>query len=113
MENIIFTPAAVLDLLTKIDELSDYEVGISETPDGHIQLTVGTSIYDISDTGISDVQVKQQTIDDISEINEETYEDLVEQDTFELEPIDSGILKEVTKTLLVGGLVRLTKNLMK
>lgn len=113
MDGIVFTPAAVLDLLTQIDELNEYEVGIAETPDGHLQLTVGTSVYDISDSEISDVPVEQQTVDDIADINEETYENMSEESNVDVFPIESGVLKEITKTLLVGGLVRLTKKLLK
>ena len=113
MNSIVFTPAAVLDLLTQIDELDGYEVGISETPDSHIQLTVGSSVYDISDSVVSDVPAGQQTVDEVADINEEAYENLSEQSGVDVVPIESGILKEITKTLLVGGLVRLTKKLLK
>lgn len=113
MNGIVFTPAAVLDLLTQIDELAEFEVGIAETPDSHIQLTIGSSVYDISDSVVSDIPVGQQAVDEVADINEETYESMSEQCSVDVVPIESGILKEITKTLLVGGLVRLTKKLLK
>ena len=47
MENIVFTPASLIDLLSKIDELSEFNVGITETIDGDLQLEIGDSIYSI------------------------------------------------------------------
>ena len=45
MGNLLFTPSAVLDLLVQIDELKDKEVGIVETLDGNLQLSIGDSDY--------------------------------------------------------------------
>ena len=38
MDSIVFTPASLIDLLSQIEELKDYDIGISETIDGQIQL---------------------------------------------------------------------------
>lgn len=112
MDAILLTPAALLDLLTQIDELSDYDVGITEELNGNIQIAIGSSVYSIADE-TTDIPVDDAMINDIADINMETYESLSEQGEVDLLPIESGIIKEITKTLLVGGLVRLTKKLLK
>lgn len=109
-EQIMFTPAAVLDLLSQIDELSDTLVGLAETVDGKIQITVGDSTYVIDNSNISLVDVEPDVVDTIDEVNLETYQDLVDSDEVEYvddeEPINGGIIKEGIKSLLLGGLIR-------
>lgn len=112
MAEMLFTPASVLDLLTQIDELSEYEVGITQELNGQFQLTVGNSVYSIADDA-KNIVVEESVVDDISDVNLDTYEMLSEQGEVDLFPIESGVIKEITKTLLVGGLVRLTKKLLK
>ena len=112
MADILFTPAAVLDLLTQIDELHDYEIGITEEMNGKLQLTVGNSVYSIADE-TTDIPVDNAMINDIADINMEAYESLSEQGEVDLLPVESGIIKEFAKTLLVGGLVRLTTKILK
>lgn len=101
---LVITPAGLLDLLSQIDELSEYPVGISETIDGQLQLQVGDSIYEINSEDASEIEVDESVVNEISDINEETYEQL---DIDEEVSIESGIIKELAKTLLVGGLVRM------
>ena len=48
MDSIVFTPASLIDLLSKIEELSDYPIGITETLDGQIQLNVGFILLQMS-----------------------------------------------------------------
>lgn len=112
MAEMLFTPAAVLDLLTQIDELQGYEIGITQELTGQFQLTVGDSVYSIANDAM-DIPVEKSVVDDISDVNLDTYEILSEQGEVDLLPVESGIIKEITKTLLVGGLVRLTKKLLK
>ncbi len=112
MDKLLFTPAAVLDLLTQIEELQDYEIGITEELNGQLQLTVGDSVYSIADE-TTDVLVDDTVIEDVEDANMEAYEALSEHGEVDLLPVESGIIKEVAKTLLVGGLVRLTKKLLK
>lgn len=109
-EQIMFTPAAVLDLLSQIEELSDVPVGLAETVDGKIQIAVGDSTYIIDNENVSSVDVDLEVVDVIDEANLEAYQDLVDSDTVEYvddeEPIQGGIIKEGIKSLLLGGLVR-------
>lgn len=116
MDKIVFTPASLIDLLSKIDELSEYDVGVTETLDDKLQLTIGDSIYIIDDSEAVDVPVDDSVIDAVEDANTEGYENLddsidvmVSEDT----PVESGILKELAKTILVGGMVRLAGKFMK
>lgn len=114
MEELVFTPAAVLDLLSKIDELKDVDVGITETMDGQIQLQVGESTYEIDTEEATDIQVDKEVVEEISDTNQQAYDDLAESGEVEInDTVESGIIKEVAKTLLVGGIARLGVNLLR
>lgn len=118
MEQYIFTPSSVLDLLTQISELSEYEIGLTETFDNKFRLTVGDSIYDIQPEEIDTVKVDESALSEISDTNVNTYENLEAEGVVGLSSesddveITSGIIKETLKTLLVGGMVRLTGKLL-
>ena len=113
MSELVFTPASLLDLLSQIDELKDLDVGLTETIDGKIQLQVGNSVYIIGDSAES-IQVDEQVIEDVSSLNEDTYNDLAVSGQFEDDqPIESGIIAELAKTLFIGGVARLTAKYLK
>ena len=112
---ILFTPASILELLASIDELKDKEISITETIDNKIQLQIDESIYIIdTEEQTSGIQVDEDVVDEISEINESAYQELIENDDMinDIEPIEGGILKEIAKSLLLGGMIRLTKKLL-
>lgn len=111
MEELVFTPAAVLDLLSQIDELKDLDVGISETPDG-IQVQIGDSIYMISDNNFQDIEVSEEVVEEISDLNNTTYDEISSDNVISDETVESGIIKEIAKTLLVGGVARLVKKFL-
>lgn len=114
MENIVFTPASLIDLLSKIDELSEFNVGITETIDGDLQLEIGDSIYSIQTEEAIDVTVDESVVNQIEIVNESAYESLSDDvDVEYLETIESGILKEAAKSLLLGGMLRLSAKLLK
>lgn len=116
-DSILFTPASLIDLLSQIDELSDTDIGIAETIDGDLQLTVGQSTYLIESDEAKDISVDESVVDSVEDANLEAYENLddsVDVNMYdEDEPIESGIIKEVAKTLLIGGLVRLGAKALK
>lgn len=113
MDQLLFTPASVLDLLSKIDELKDVDVGVVETLDGKLQVQVGQSVYEIDDSNSTDVSVDEQTFDTVDDANLDAYDSLESSGEIELkQPVESGILKQIAKTLLIGGLVRLSKKLL-
>ena len=111
MDSIVFTPASLIDLLSKLPELNDYAIGITETIDGKIQLNIGDSLYIIDTENATDIRVDEPTVEKVEDTNFETYENLDESVDVSMdgeENIEAGLIKEIAKTLLVGGLVRLT-----
>lgn len=115
MTTTLFTPSAVLDMLSQIDEFSDMAMDISETVDGQISLRIGDSTYYIENKDENDIQVDDAVVDEVDDINIENYENLGEgiDVLFDAEPVESGLIKEIAKTLLIGGMVRLTGKLLK
>ena len=109
---LVFTPAAILDLLSQVDEFQDFDLGLTESLDGTLQLQVGDSFYALnSEESVTDVAVEDAVVDEISEINESTYETLISDGMADdIESVESGIIKETLKTLLIGGVVRLGKH---
>ena len=97
MEQTLFTPAAVLDLLMQIDELRVHSLGVTEGDDGIIQIHVGNSVYELSDAPITDIPVDRDTAEQVEEINMDAYEALDESGDIELQPISSGIISELVK----------------
>ena len=110
---LIFTPAGILDLFSQIEELAEYDLGLTETLEGTLQLTIGDSIYEIVSTPI-DIQMDPSDFEDLEQLNEETYKELSDENDGEIiEPIESGLIKELAKTLLVGGVARAAKKWLK
>lgn len=114
MDELLFTPAAILDLLSKIDELKDKDIGVVESDNG-IQLVVGESTYIISEESALDIEVSEEDLAAIDDACMDTYSDLSESADIDVDEqaIEGGIVGELAKTLLVGGLVRLTTKLFK
>lgn len=115
MDELVFTPASLIDLLSQIDELKDVDVGITEAIDGSLQLQVGSSIYNIDDRQAVEVSVDDLVVDQVNQANLDAYEDLVDSAEMIIsqEPVESGPIKELIKTLLVGGMVRLAAKTLK
>ena len=107
----VFTASAVLDLLMQIDELRDYNIDLFESGSGDISLTIGNSVYNLGG-GATEVEVEPEVVDEVSDINEDNLSELESSADVELYPVESGVLKELAKTLMVGGIVRLTKKLL-
>lgn len=116
-ESILFTPVALLDLLSQIDELSDKQIGISETLDGQIQIQVDDSIYIIEPEQAVDIDISKHEEAEVNNAIEDTYDRLIENEDISIDeynqPIESGIIGELAKTLFVGGMVRLGVDALK
>ena len=116
MDNeILFTSASLLDFLQQIDELSDKDIIVNE--DGStIAVTIGASTYSINKSDAEDVEVEPSVVEEVSEINDSTFEELdgVEYtpEVADEETVEGGIISEALKTLAVGGMVRLTSKLL-
>lgn len=107
MEEVIFTSAGLLDLLSQIDELKDYDMHLDDN-NGDITLTIGDSTYTISKP-TDDVEIPEEALEEISDIANEAVNSFDEVP----EAVESGIVKEALKTLLVGGAVRLVAKILK
>lgn len=116
MDEILFTPAGVIDLLSQMDELAGQEISITDSGSGSIQIQVGESSYQILKEDTVEVQVDSAVIEEVNHVNEEAYQDLEDSGEVEIseqESVESGIVKEFLKTLLVGGVVRLAAKAIK
>ena len=129
MDELLFTPAAVLGLLSQIDELKGVNVGVSEYTDG-VQIQVGKSVYTISSEDAEKIDVDESVLDRVDEISVDAYQELENSGSIEIhdpdgdghieevtdsddEAVEGGVIKELAKTLFVGGLVRLTAKMLK
>jgi hypothetical protein len=106
MNEIIITTSGLAEILTQIDELSEYDISVSEQSNGTVQITIGDSQYNINPA--ETIETPAEVVEDISTINDNVY-DSFDEDSY----IQSGVIKELTKTLLVGGLVRLASKILK
>ena len=115
MDNeILFTPAALLDFLRQIDELSDKDIIVDENETA-ITVTIGNSTYNIEKNDAEEVEVEDEVVDEIATINETTYEEIDDIEYEEIsdeEVVEGGLITEALKTLAVGGLVRLTGKIL-
>lgn len=114
MDNIILTPSALLAFLNEIEELKGSEIRFSESED-NLSITIGESTYVLNPLVDEAVEVDADVFDNIDEANEAGYEELEEEAVEEiidadLTDVEGGIIKELVKTLALGGLVRLTKD---
>lgn len=113
---IVFTSAALLEFLLNVEELNDRSIGVSETLDGNIQVSIGDSIYVIDCSEVEEVTVSDEAVEVVADINDQAYADLLGEDDVqpaEIEEVEGGILKELAKTLAVGGLARLSGKAVK
>ena len=119
-EEILFTSGAILDLLSQIDELKNVDVGVTDSGNGTIQISVGDSVYNVSTNNAVDVSVDDETLGIVEDANVDAF-DGIQEDNLELEisdeypydAIEGGVFKEVAKTLLIGGMIRLTNKLLR
>ena len=113
---LVLTPSALLTFLSQIEELDGRDdMSIEETSDT-IELHIGDSSYILMSPETSEVAVDAEAAEEIQEINAEGYQtfndEIAELSVDEDDAVEGGVIKELAKTLLVGGLVRLTKNVL-
>jgi len=122
MEQVLFTPAALLSVLSQIDELQGKEIEVTECLDGKIQLRIDQSVYLIEDAASLELEVTDDVIEEVDELNEDAYIDLNQSGDVEVDfvtdidddstTVQGGFLSELFKTLAVGGMVRLTAKML-
>ncbi len=109
MDKLLFSAASILSLLAQVEEFKDFNIGITETLDGKIQLQVDDSVYELipDESTAVDAPVEDEVIEDVETAQEEAYQDLASEGIEIDTPIESGLIKEALKTIALGGMVRL------
>ena len=114
-DTFVLTPSALLAFLNEIEELADLDISLTEETNG-LGITIGTNSYMLESQPESSIEVSEEIVDTIEEIDDEGYESLIdegkmeEMELIEGDLVQGGIIKELIKTLAIGGLVRMTKN---
>lgn len=112
MDELMLTSASLLDILSNIDELKDKDISVNETDSG-IDLSIGDSLYRISSSDAYSISVSRDVVEEISDVADEAYEDLGAEGVDISERVEGGPIKEIVKTLLIGGMVKMTANMLK
>lgn len=110
---ILFTPSSLVDFLTQVDELKDVNIGVND--DGEkVSISIGDSTYEIDPKSVTDIDVSDDDVDQVCQANESNYDELEESGSIEIDDsIESGIIKQLLKTLAIGGIVRLAAKELK
>ena len=111
---LILTPSGLITFLSQIEELDGKDtLGIQESDNG-LTVFIGDSVYQLNSELNSEVEVADEVVDELEHIDTEGYDDLGDEfEEYPDEDIEGGIIKELIKTLAIGGLVRMTKNAIK
>ena len=110
MSNVVLTPSALLAFLNEIDELKDKEINFHESDD-KISISIDDNTYVLDASDAIEVLVDEQSYEEVETANEDGYEEIGEDvEEIESDEIESGIIKELIKTLALGGLVKMTKH---
>ena len=112
MDQLIFTSASILDLLSSIDELKDRNINLTETESG-ISITIGESTYEINTANATEVEVDEEVVEEIDEVTSEAYSELSDNGVDVQDEVEGGPIKELIKTLMLGGMVKMTANMLK
>ncbi len=112
---ILLTPAALLDFLRQVDELADKDISVDETG-STLTVTIGESTYGIDLNQAETVEVPDEVVDEVSDVADEAYAELgeagVDVTDIDDDVVEGGLISEALKTLAVGGLVRLAGKIM-
>lgn len=112
---ILLTPAALLDFLRQVDELADKDISVDETG-STLSVTIGESTYGIDLNQAETVEVPDEVVDEVADVADEAYAELgesgVDVTDIDEDVVEGGLISEALKTLAVGGLVRLAGKIM-
>ena len=114
MEQVVFTEAAILELLAQIDELREYDIALSSDGDT-LDLVIGDSEYSVKLSDAEEIEVSPEALEVVDDINEDIFEDIESGDfdsddagdIDDMEDIEGGIIKDGIKSLLLGGAIRM------
>lgn len=110
---ILFTTSSLVDFLTQVDELKDVNIGVNDDGE-NVSISIGDSTYQINPKSVTNIDVSDDDLDQACQANENNYDELEESGSIELnDSIESGIIKQLLKTLAIGGIVRLAAKELK
>lgn len=110
---LLLTPASLVDFLSQIDELSEKSISLN-SDNGYIEVSIGEATYRIRPQDEVNVPVSVDDIDEVNDAADDTYDELVDNGYIEnSDEVESGIIKELIKTLAIGGMVRLAAKKLK
>lgn len=110
---ILFTPSSLVDFLTQVDELKDVNIGVNDDGE-NVSICIGDSTYQINPKSVTNIDVSDDDLDQACQANESNYDELEESGSIELnDSVESGIIKQLLKTLAIGGIVRLAAKELK
>lgn len=110
---LLLTPASLVDFLSQIDELSEKSISLNYD-NGYIEVSIGEATYRIRPQDEVNVPVSVDDIDEVNDAADDTYDELVDNGYVEnSDEIESGLIKELIKTLAIGGMVRLAAKKLK
>ena len=105
-QELLLTSVSLFDILSQISELSSCKIDVSDTGTS-ISIKIDDNTYVVKSSSNDIVSAPESVVQDISEIVDTEY-----GRSDSAENIESGVLKEIVKTLAVGGLVRLSAKLL-
>lgn len=80
----------------------------------YIEVSIGEATYRIRPQDEVNVPVSVDDIDEVNDAADDTYDELVDNGYIEnSDEIESGLIKELIKTLAIGGMVRLAAKKLK
>lgn len=110
---ILFTPSSLVDFLTQVDELKDVNIGVNDDGE-NFSISIGDSTYQINPKSVTNIDVSDDDLDQACQANESNYDELEESGSIEVNDlVESGIIKQLLKTLAIGGIVRLAAKELK
>lgn len=110
---ILFTPSSLVDFLTQVDELKDVNIGVNDDGE-NVSISIGDSTYQINPKSVTNIDVSDDDLDQACQANESNYDELEESGSIEVnDSVESGIIKQLLKTLAIGGIVRLAAKELK
>ena len=112
MSNVVLTPSALLGFLNEIEELKDKEITFDESDNG-ISVVIDGNEYILDASDSIEVALDEQSFEEVEDANDEGYDEIEDLESTDNDYIEGGIIKELVKTLALGGLIRLTKNALK
>lgn len=112
----LFTSTSVLDLFSQIPEFQNFDIKITEEEDGSLLISVNDNNYELipDEDSVLDLPTDEFTLDQLDENEDQAYDQMVEDGRADdTDSVEGSIIKEVMKTLALGGMLRLGSKWLK